>query len=288
MFSFCSALRIAGYIGRKRQNGMTVFAYTFYMLFCLNRYMLIRQICADYNTTVSVFGLIAYVLNDRWTLFIFMLCWFYLIGDGPFYDCTIQYVLLRSRRIEWAMGVFLHIVLSAVRFLLWTVLICIVCALPYVDFQWEWDSVIRSLAAVRSLGQQYHAYFLFTPYIYTNYSVLQALSWSMSLHFLLLVAFGMFISFFNSMSKQQVGILVAGMILIMDMSAYQWFASDYYYFFSPLSLVTLNVLDLHGTTYKPTPYDSLRFLGTAILIPTALFLFIMNKRSIVAIKHSVE
>lgn len=95
---FSIPFRIAGYIGRKKCNTTTFFAYAVYTLFCLSRYMPIRQICADYSVTVSSLGLIAYVLNDRWTLFIFMLCWFYLIGDGPFYDCTIQYVLLRSRR----------------------------------------------------------------------------------------------------------------------------------------------------------------------------------------------
>ena len=283
---FSLPFRIAGYIGRKKHNAMTLFAYAFYTLFCLSRYMPIRQICVDYNVTVSAMGLIAYVMNDRWTLFIFMLCWFYLIGDGPFYDCTIQYVLLRSHRTKWAMGVILFVLLSAVCFLLWAVMLCIVCALPYVNFQTEWDTVIRSLATVRTLGQSYHTYFIFTPYIHMNYSVLQAFGWSISLHFLLLVAFGVFVSLFNSLSKQQFGILIAGMFLIMDMSAYQWFASDYYYFYSPLSLVTLNVLDLHGTTYRPTPSHSLCFFGIAILLITALFLFIMHRRSIVAIKHS--
>lgn len=81
---FSLPFRIAEYIGRKKRNGMTLFAYAFYTLFCLSRYMPIRQICEDYRVTVSAMGLIAYVLNDRWTQFIFMLCWFYLIGDGPF------------------------------------------------------------------------------------------------------------------------------------------------------------------------------------------------------------
>lgn len=283
---FSLPFRIAEYIGRKKRNGMTLFAYAFYTLFCLSRYMPIRQICEDYRVTVSAMGLIAYVLNDRWTQFIFMLCWFYLIGDGPFFDCTIQYVLLRSGRIKWATVVFLFVLLSAAYFLLWAAVLCVVCAFPYVNFQTEWDSVIRSLAAIRTLGQNYHAYFIFTPYIHMNYSVLQAFGWSLSLHFLLLVAFGMFVSLFNSLSKQQVGILIAGMFLIMDMSAYQWFASDYYYFYSPLSLVTLNVLDLHGTTYRPTPDYSLCFFGIAILLITTLFLLIMHRRSIVAIKHS--
>ena len=160
---FSLPFRIAEYIGRKKRNGMTLFAYAFYTLFCLSRYMPIRQICEDYRVTVSAMGLIAYVLNDRWTQFIFMLCWFYLIGDGPFFDCTIQYVLLRSGRIKWATGVFLFVLLSAAYFLLWAAVLCVVCAFPYVNFQTEWDSVIRSLAAIRTLGQNYHAYFIFTP-----------------------------------------------------------------------------------------------------------------------------
>ena len=132
---FSLPFRIAEYIGRKKRNGMTLFAYAFYTLFCLSRYMPIRQICEDYRVTVSAMGLIAYVLNDRWTQFIFMLCWFYLIGDGPFFDCTIQYVLLRSGRIKWATGVFLFVLLSAAYFLLWAAVLCVVCAFPYVNFQ---------------------------------------------------------------------------------------------------------------------------------------------------------
>lgn len=280
--------RITGYIGRKKRNGMTLFAYAFCTLYFISRYMPIRQICADYNVTVSAMGLIAYVLNDRWTLFILMLSWFYLIGDGPFYDSTIQYVLLRSRRIQWATGVFLFVLLSAACLLLWAAVLCIVCVLPYVNLQTEWDNVIRSLTTVASLRSSYSLSFTFLPYIYMNYSVLQAFGLSMSLYFLLLIAFGMFICLSNSLSKQQVGVLIAGMFLIMDLSANLWFASDFYYFYSPLSLVTLNVLDLHGNTYRPTPYYSLRFFGIAILLMTVLFLWIMHRRSIVAIKHSDE
>lgn len=283
---FSIPFRIAGYIGRKKCNTTTFFAYAVYTLFCLSRYMPIRQICADYSVTVSSLGLIAYVLNDRWTLFIFMLCWFYLIGDGPFYDCTIQYVLLRSRRGQWATGVILFILLSAACFLFWAALLCILCTMPYVNFQPEWDNVIRSLTTVRALSQRYHAYFIFTPYIYRNYTVLQAFGWSLSLHYLLLVFFGVFVTLFNSLSRQQAGVLIAGMFLIMDMSAYQWFASDFYYFYSPLSLVTLNVLDLHSTTYRPTPSYSLRFFAAVIILIITLFLFLMHRRSIVAIKHS--
>ena len=283
---FSIPFRIAGYIGRKKCNTTTFFAYAVYTLFCLSRYMPIRQICADYSVTVSSLGLIAYVLNDRWTLFIFMLCWFYLMGDGPFYDCTIQYVLLRSRRGQWATGVILFILLSAACFLFWAALLCILCTMPYVNFQPEWDNVIRSLTTVRALSQRYHAYFIFTPYIYRNYTVLQAFGWSLSLHYLLLVSFGVFVTLFNSLSRQQAGVLIAGMFLIMDMSAYQWFASDFYYFYSPLSLVTLNVLDLHSTTYRPTPSYSLRFFAAVIILIITLFLFLMHRRSIVAIKHS--
>lgn len=35
---FSLPFRIAEYIGRKKRNGMTLFAYAFYTLFCLSRY----------------------------------------------------------------------------------------------------------------------------------------------------------------------------------------------------------------------------------------------------------
>ena len=65
---FSLPFRIAEYIGRKKRNGMTLFAYAFYTLFCLSRYMPIRQICEDYRVTVSAMGLIAYVLNENFVM----------------------------------------------------------------------------------------------------------------------------------------------------------------------------------------------------------------------------
>ena len=286
MFNVCSAFRVAQYIGRKKLNNMTLFSGLFFLLFCVSRYLPVRDICADFGVTVSVPGLVAYALNDRWTLFIFVLCWFYQVGDAPFYDQTIQYVLFRCRRTEWAAGVALYILFSAGCFILLAAVSCVASVFPHINFRMEWDSVLRSLASVYSLRLKYRYIFSFSPYIYMNYSVGQAVFWGLSLQGLLLVFYGMLVGLLNTVSKRKIGVLVAGLIAVMDISAMIWIASDLYYFYSPVSLTTLSVLDLHGVSHRPTPYYSIGFFALSIVLALGLFLYATDRRSIVEIKKA--
>lgn len=265
MYSMRASYRIAIYYLRKKATIVLLFAYVFFALFYISRYSVINAICTDYQVTVSFLGIYAYSHNDHWTLLMMMISWFYLVGDSPFSDETQQYIFIRCSKINWIMGIVVFIHIFAALYLIWTLIICCALFLTNASIACSWDSVLRSLTSVRTLIKNYAPMFSFSPYILNNYSVAEAFLFTVLLRYMMLILYGLIVTVVNYFLHNNIGAFVGGGILVMDMVANKMFVSDSYYRFSTVSLSNLNILDLHGSSNRPTLSYAMFFFIIAII-----------------------
>ncbi len=265
MYSMRASYRIAIYYLRKKTTIVLLFAYALFALFYTSRYSVINAICTDYQVEVSFLGIYAYSHNDHWTLLIMMIGWFYLVGDAPFSDDTQQYIFIRCSKVSWMMGIVMFIHIFAALYLIWTLIICCVLFLMNGSISYNWDSVLRSLTSVRTLIQTYEPMFSFSPYILNNYSVTEAFLFTVLLRYMMLILYGLVVTVSNYFIHSNIGAFVGGGVFVMDMVANKTFVSESYYKFSTVSLSNLNILDLLGSSNRPTLTYAVCFYIVAII-----------------------
>ena len=265
MYNIQASYRIAMYHLRKKTTIVLLFAYALFALFYISRYSVINAICTDYQVKVSFLGIYAYSHNDHWTMLIMMIGWFYLVGDAPFADETQQYIFIRCSKISWMMGIVMFIHIFAALYLIWMFLICFVLFIMNGSTSCNWDSVLRSLTSVRTLIKMYEPMFSFSPYIINNYTVAEAFLFTALLRYMMLILYGLIVTVANYFLHNNIGAFVSGGILVMDMVASKMVVSDSYYSFSTVSLSNLNILDLHGSSNRPTLTYAICFYITALV-----------------------
>ena len=194
-----------------------------------------------------------------------MIGWFYLVGDAPFADETQQYIFIRCSKISWMMGIVMFIHIFAALYLIWMFLICFVLFIMNGSTSCNWDSVLRSLTSVRTLIKMYEPMFSFSPYIINNYTVAEAFLFTALLRYMMLILYGLIVTVANYFLHNNIGAFVSGGILVMDMVASKMVVSDSYYSFSTVSLSNLNILDLHGSSNRPTLTYAICFYITALV-----------------------
>ena len=205
-----------------------------------------RDVCASFGMKASILPYFVFLGDNYIANGILLTLWVWLIEGVPYRDASEDLVKIRCDHTSHVLGIFLHI--AAMSALYWAamLLISVLVMLPHVELDLGWGRFYMSLN--RGAGDRLVAMnFIFSKKLQQLMTPAKALLLSWSLHFLASVFLGLTVCLINSRARHAGGGFIALMIIVFD-SCFQGLGMPYVvYYFSPVSWVNLNMLDMSLT-----------------------------------------
>jgi hypothetical protein len=200
-----------------------------------------------------------------------------LFCDAPFINDSTPYECIRAGRRRWVAAQLAYVGVASLLFVLFLVLVSTACLLPHIDFANEWGRVLGTLAQT-SAGTEYGG----MPISYalmTKYSPAAAMGLAALTLYLQTVLVGLFMFVLNTVAKRGLG-AVAGLFLAFMPAVAQVVYVPRVYYFAPTAWANLTVLDMSGTSARPSLAFALGTLAGLIAVLTAVALLVHRKKEI--------
>lgn len=253
-------LRIASYhFKRYFFRARTLFAFAF--VFVLIDYYLqnFKTVCAAQGAEFTIISLFTYLCDNYvcsgWLFWI--LIW--MFSDAPFLRAQ-TFLQIRISRALWIAGLVLFIAAACAIFWLCVALFGTIVMIPYVDPTPAWgalsETLNRGIGSVL-IGGKFH----FTRKLQLLYSALEAFFMEFGLHMLVSLFLIFVVININMLNVKLAGNIVAFAFVLFDFCFYGLGMPYAVYYFSPVSLCNLNMLDAYNTTVFPSVVYAFAFLG---------------------------
>ena len=219
--------------------------------------------------TISVSGLMTYLLNDSAvTAFVALGC-LVLLFDVPCADELQRYLMLRTGRKSWAKGQIAYCIGVSAIYLLAFTIVAALYTLPYPDFSMDWSSGIRFMVDEGGF-MLYDSFLEYDVWLPRAYSALAAWGLQMALHLLMLVLLSLILMNINLLIDRRIGFAVVTAPLFFDLMVQEYFRESVY-ILSPLTLCRLSGLDYGDQMGRPSLLAAFLALGLASLAAGCLF-----------------
>ncbi len=188
-----------------------------------------------------------------------------LFCDAPFMNNSTPYECVRSGRRLWILGQIMYVVLASLIYVLFLVLVSILCLLPNLEISDQWGKVINTLAQT-SAGNQYSQ----IPISYRlmlSYSPIEAMLISSLILFLETTLIGVVMLAINTVTNRIGGVL-AGLVLgFMPAFVGSILVEPKFFYFVPTAWSNIDMLDVTGKSMYPSlPYVLCVLIGLIILL----------------------
>lgn len=223
----------------------------------------IVRICADAGTGYSPAELFTFIACDHLANAFLYLVWIALMCGDSFEDEGTSLLVLRSGRRTWSAGMAGHIIL--VGLIYWFIVFGVCMALLHGYWLWSdgWSRMTMTMAYTTAASD--YALNLTIPLKITAlYRVWEAAFASFLLHVLVSALMGLCALSIGGIW----GIVIPLAFVLLDISFYGLGLPKFVYFFSPVSLSDLSVLDPTRTDYLP----SLRYAFLALTMGVLLLI----------------
>lgn len=214
----------------------------------------------------SSFWIFPFLYSQYHQKLIFTLPLLLLFNNAPFIDSNAMFIISRCRKSEWHTGQFLYIICASAVYFLYIFFCTVITSVPYADFSFEWGQSIHTIANTNAAAE-YH-FLNVSNFVVTYFTPLQAVWFTFLISSLAGVMIGMIIYFFNTLTKTNyIGCAVSSVLIIF--SCYiEVMMKDKWLWYSPVSWITLDKLDVGKTTENPTFIYCI-----AVLLSISLILF---------------
>lgn len=204
---------------------------------------------AYYSIPVNGFS-VAFLLTSLNQVFIIFLGIFILFSDLPFSDNQQMFLISRSGKRAWIFSqVFYVLIVSLMYFVFIFICYCIVL-FPNLSFSMNsWGKIIRTISATDK-GVMFNVSFQVSPNVLSDFSPLEAFTFSFGSAFAISVILGLVVLFFNLTLKHDIGVIVSSAMVFVYMFVHMS-GSNIMYFFSPLNWCSIFVADKNGSSFYP-------------------------------------
>jgi hypothetical protein len=200
-----------------------------------------------------------------------------LFCDAPFINPSTPYESIRSGRMRWILAQLAYVWVASLMFVLFWVLVSVVCLLPHIDFSNEWGRVFNTLAQTNAGSGD--GIIPISYAVIFRYSPLAAMGLAALLLYLQTVFVGLAMFAINLVAKR-IGGVVAGFLLAFIPGVAQLVYVPTVYYFAPTAWANLNVLDMTGRSGRPSVAYALGVLVGLIALLTAVVLLVHRKKEI--------
>lgn len=212
---------------------------------------------------------------EPYSLLMLMLGVILLFCDAPFMESEQPYLVLRAGRMVWALGQILYIVAASALYFLTTLVSTIVLLLPHLSLDGGWGKVIQTLCKT-GMGKQSGVVIPFDPTIPSVFSPYQAMLAAFLLAWLVGTLLGLLLFFVNLQVSRSAGVLCCVLLAVFPLFVRR--SDTFLHYFSPVSWVSLSVVDFTGTTFFPSiQYVLIALLGLIVLLSVSVVLSLRRR-----------
>lgn len=215
------------------------------------------------NRPVSMCLFPIFMSNQGCVLILFLLA-VLLFCDAPFLENSEPFILIRSGRKSWLIAQCLYVITLSAFYVIHLLLCTYVSVFLHGAFIPEWGDLIYSLANTNACDLV-QLTIKISPQLLSRYTPGSALNISLLTSFLVVSFIGSIMFCVNLSVHRTVGTVLGSLFVLEQFLASN--ASGYsFYYFSPVSWVNLNVLNISGAGKTPSfPYVLVFLLGTSVL-----------------------
>ena len=203
----------------------------------------------------------------------------FLFSDAPFINANQPYVLIRSKRLPWAMGQIFYIMTASAVY--WFILmgVSVIALLPNATFATDgWGKIVNTLAQTNA-GETINLQFGIAEKITNFYSPAKAFLLSFLLNWGAAVFIGLLMFYISVKFNRMMGLLTAAAVLFLDLLVINNFSIRSYYF-SPVTLSRLEILDANRISEAPDIAYAFTFFCVCIAFLSVLLLLGIRKMPI--------
>lgn len=234
----------------------------------------LQGICGKLNAPMPVW-VFPFMYQQYYMKVIFTIPLILIFCNAPFIDSNQIYVYLRAGRKKWLAGQILYIaVASALYYLFIITAMFIMLFIDGAEFSLQWGKVLKTIAEVNLSGIGNYPFTLVSDMVIRCFTPVQAMLFTFLVSWSNAVSIGLLIFMFNYLSNNKIiGSMLAAFDIVMsffvEISGYPWLIK-----YSPTSWITLDKIDVGGTTeYPHFEYCMLVYWVMILLLITAIFLF---------------
>jgi hypothetical protein len=200
-----------------------------------------------------------------------------LFCDAPFINSSTPYECIRAGKKRWVGAQLADVGVASLLFVVFLVLVSVLCLLPHLDFANEWGRVLYTLAQTNA-GAEYRGMPIWYSVMF-RYSPLAAMGLASLILYLQTALVGLVIFTLNLVTKRGVGV-VAGLLLAFMPAVAQIVYVPRVYYFAPTAWANLAVLDMSGTSGLPSLGYALGVLAGLIAALTIVVLLVHRRKEI--------
>ena len=238
----------------------------------------IHLMCKTEGLSLSIPGMISYMINDGPVTSVIALACMALLLDAPCADELQRYLMLRTGRKEWAKGQIAYCMGVAAVYMTAFVLIASLYCLPYLDKTFAWGEGMRYMYEDGGF-MIYDSLLEYDPWLPRAYSAVGAAVLQWALHILMLAVLGMLLMNVNLYIDRRAGFAVVAAPVGFDLMVQEYFSESTYYF-SPLTLCRLSGLDYGDEMGRPSVLAAFLVLTAAMVLLGMLFVRGARKREV--------
>ncbi|MDO4355556.1 MAG: hypothetical protein Q4E13_03460 [Clostridia bacterium] len=238
----------------------------------------IRDMLAAGKLTISLCGLMVFLLNDATVTTFMALAFLALLFDAPCTDEMQRYSMLRTGRGGWALGQLAYGACVALAYLLVWTLMAALFILPYADFSLNWSEGILAFTDGFAF-EIYDSMLNYDSWLIRSYAPVAAWALECLLHALAMMLLGAALMNLNALVDRRLGFAAVAVPVVLDMLLQQFFGTHVYYY-SPLTLCRLSGLDYGDGMGRPSVLYALAVLALGTALLSALFVWSVKRREI--------
>lgn len=239
----------------------------------------LRHIAAKLGTKTPIW-IFPFLFIQGHTKVIYTLPLILLFCNAPFTDANQTFVFMRSGRMKWLCGQILYIAAASAVYYLFLFVLSVLLTVFGGEISPEWGKTLDAMSITDFRNNNVHA--VEVPYnIVAFFKPLQAVWFTFLMSWLGGMFIGLTIFFLNLVSETQyLGLTVSSAFVLLSSAVKidAWWGKLLW--FSPVSWITLNNIDVGGLTKNPPFVYCAGVLGGLIVILTAAVLIFGRKKSL--------
>ena len=227
----------------------------------------INRVVANIGTDMPIW-IFPFIFSQFHMKLVFTLPVILLFCNAPFIDSNQNFVYIRSGRNRWLLGQLLYVTAASGIYYLFLIVVCLLSsAAAGGEMSLQWGKAITTIAGTGLAGYYGSPYVVFSNITITYFTPLSAVWFTFILSWLCGTMLGVIIFFCNlATGTKFVGITVTALLIVLSALVDTGYPQVLY--FSPVSWITLDQVDVGGLTKNPTFIYCISFY----LIATALFI----------------
>ena len=203
----------------------------------------------------------------------------FLFADAPFINEGQSYVIIRCNRLSWIMGQIVYIVMASAIYFMILMCVSVIILLPNGTFATNgWGKIVNTLAQTNA-GRQINLQFTISEKITSFYTPFEAFGLCFFLNWGCASFLGLTIFILNMKFNRGIGLVFCAMILFFDLLVLNALPIIFYYF-SPVSISRLTLLDPLNVLRFPTINYSIIFYSIGSVILSILLIINFKNESI--------